>query len=165
MILIYQQFQRRLLQCFFIPKVTNKHQPSDMGMIASLKIGYRIDMLDKLLENFDADGGYEDAARRRAGVTPECAGLVYGGQERLLDAMEILLAIWEGNNKYERNDSILRCWRKADIFPVTWNADINNDVGSCTMPMKKKQLAEEDSNKLCDLFDRIQLRVDNDNDN
>lgn len=124
---------------YFIPNLTNKHQPASMGMIASLKVGYQIDMLGKLLQIFDANGRYEDAARQRVGVTPGCTGLTYGAHVHLIDAMNILLAIWEGDSKYARNDSILCCWQKVDILPVTWNANINNAVGSCTIPMKKKK--------------------------
>ena len=42
---------------FLPPNVTNRHQPADMGMIASLKIGYKINMLTQLLEIFDKEGG------------------------------------------------------------------------------------------------------------
>ena len=55
--------------------------------------------------------------------------LNYDGEAHLLDAMQILLVIWKGDNKYARDGSIVRCSRRADILSVSWNADINNDVG------------------------------------
>ena len=147
----------------FLPKnVTNKHQPADMGMIASLKVGYRVIMLGKLLDVFDQEGGYEKAADTRGKQPRGCRGLDYGGKPHLLDAMNILLQIWDGDNKYSHSDAILRCWRKADILPPSWNADINNDVGSCSMPLSKKQIAQEDSDEICDLFSNIKLRANED---
>ena len=40
--------------------------------------------------------------------------------------------------KYVSDWSDFHCWRKADILSVTWNADINNNVGSATLAHRKK---------------------------
>ena len=50
---------------FLPPNVTSRYQPADMGMISSLKIGYKMLLLKRLLEMFDADGGYELVAEQR----------------------------------------------------------------------------------------------------
>ena len=55
-----------LIIIFLPPNVTNRHQPADMGMIASVKVGYRIIMLNELLSIFDSEGGYKEAATARA---------------------------------------------------------------------------------------------------
>ena len=51
---------------FLPPNVTNRHQPADMGMISSLKAGYKALFLRTLLGIFDTPGGYEIAAEHRA---------------------------------------------------------------------------------------------------
>ena len=50
-------FPKWLKIVFLPPNVTNKSQPADMGMIASLKIGYKTKMLLQLLKIFDEAGG------------------------------------------------------------------------------------------------------------
>ena len=92
-----------------------------------------------------------------------CRRLDYGGKAHLLDVMKILLKIWDGDIKYARNDTIQRCWRKAETPPPSWNADINNDVGSETLSTAKKQISKEDSDKICYLFNSIKIRADEDN--
>ena len=48
------------------PNMTSNHKPADMGMIASLKVGYKTTLLRNLLSVFDMEGGYQNAARQRA---------------------------------------------------------------------------------------------------
>ena len=52
---------------FLPPKVTSHHQPADMGIISSLKVGYKNLFLWKLLEIFETPGGFERAAVARKG--------------------------------------------------------------------------------------------------
>jgi hypothetical protein len=47
-----------------------------MGMIASLKVGYKMRMLEKLLAIFDEDGGYEAAGEARKIRKAGCKGLI-----------------------------------------------------------------------------------------
>ena len=59
----------------------------------------------------------------------------------MLDAMIIMKPIWEDNEgKYTRVDGIKRCWRKANILPVSWECDINNDVGHLSAPTSTNNL-------------------------
>ena len=60
--------------------------------------------------------------------------LAFGGKATILDAMQILNKIRSNDGKYASEDGIRRCWRKADILPVSWNQQINADVGSATLP-------------------------------
>lgn len=54
----------------------------------------------------------------------------------------------------------MRCWRKADILPVSWNADINNEVGSRSWHGEKfKTVSKEVSDELCLLMSDIKLKV------
>ena len=44
---------------FLPPNVTNIHQPVEMRMITSLKVGYKMKMLGGLLDIFDTEGGVQ----------------------------------------------------------------------------------------------------------
>ena len=124
-----------MLIILFLPEnVTSRHQPADMGMIATLKVGYRKVMLSRLLSIFDAEGGFETAARLRKRRPKGDRGLAFGGKATVLDAMEIIAELWNTDGKYAKVDSIKRCWRKAKILPGAWEQDINNAVGSASLP-------------------------------
>ena len=61
-------------------------------------------------------------ARKRQGRG--CRAIEYGGTPHLLDCMMMLQKFWNGNNgKYVSDEMACCCWRKADILPVTWNAE------------------------------------------
>jgi hypothetical protein len=150
---------RNLEIMYFPENVTNKHQPADMGIIASLKVGYKISMLEMFLAIFDVEGGYENAAAARRHQKPGCKGLQYGGKAHVLDAMNLLDNIWGKDGKYASEDSVRRCWRKADILPPTWMADINNEVGSASLPMKDKKISDEDCDLLCTLMKNLTTKA------
>ena len=149
----------KIMLYFLPPGVTSKHQPADMGMIAALKVGYRMKMLDSLLAIFDVDGGYASAATTRGLQKAGCRGLAYGGKATVLDAIDILHGIWDGDNKYARKESIGRCWRKAEILPLSWNVEINNNVGSNSLSTNDKQVTIEQCAELCSLFEAIRVKV------
>jgi hypothetical protein len=94
---------------FFPPNMTSNHQPADMGMIATIKVGYKASLLRTLLKIFDEEGGFEKAAQQRRRQPPGCRGLAYGGKPTVLDAMEILNKIWDKDGKYATMDGIMRC--------------------------------------------------------
>ena len=51
----------------------------------------------------------------------------------------MLQKFWNGyDGKYVSDESPCRFYRKADILPVTFNADINNNVGSAALEHCKK---------------------------
>jgi len=144
---------------FLPPNVTNRSQPADMGMIASLKVGYKTIMLGKLLDIFDEEGGYEEAARRRKNTRKGCRGLDVGGKATILDAMLILNEIWDHDGKYAREDGIRRCWRKAGILPTNMATIINQDLGTNSIPNCNKVLNKEDSRNLCELMCKLQVKT------
>ena len=102
-----------------------------MGMVTSLKIGYKTKMLGNLLTIFDEQGGYENAARRRKTTPKGCRDLDVGGKATILDAMFILDEIWNQDGKYAIEDVIHCCWRKACIVPTNMATItiINQDLG------------------------------------
>ena len=144
---------------FLPPNLTSKHQPADMGMIAALKVGYRTKYLSSLLDLFDVENGYELAVERRKRQLAGCKGLKFGGKATVLDAIDIIHSIWDKDDKYARADGIKRCWRKADILPLSWVQDINNDVGSASMPDKDKKISKEECDELCRLLKNIQIKT------
>ena len=79
-------------------------------------------------------------------------GLIYGGKETVLDAMILLNDIWSADKKYVKENMILRCWRKTGILPASWNADINNAVGSASHSAKDNTVYTEDCNLMCSLI-------------
>jgi hypothetical protein len=145
---------------YFPVNVTNRHQPADMGIIASLKVGYKLSMLEMLLTIFDVEGGYQQAAAARARQTRGCRGLQYGGKAHILDAMVLLDNIWGRDGKYAAEDSVRCCWRKADILPPTWMADINNEVGSASLPEREKRISVEDCDQLCHLMKLLTTKAE-----
>ena len=82
---------------FLPPNVTNTGQPADMGIISSIKVGYKVTLIQQLLYNFDTEGVYlwEYTKRRKKYIG--CKGVDFGGKPDLIDAMIILKHIWEEN--------------------------------------------------------------------
>ena len=67
--------------------------------------------------------------------------------------MEILKKVWENEIlNFVSNVAIQRCWRKADVLPITWNQDINNEVGSRSMSEKEKTVDRQACLELCNLM-------------
>lgn len=152
---------KKLIIRFFPPLVTSHHQPADMGIIATIKVGYRTLMLVRLLALFDEPDGFENAEQARKRRRRGCRGLDVGGKATILDAMMLLLQVWTNEEKYATEDAVKRCWRRADILPVSWNAEINNDVGSKTMPDKSKTISKEEyAEELCDILSKLRVVCD-----
>ena len=78
---------------FLPPNITSRSQPADMGMINSLKLGYKSNYLRTLLRIFDTDGGYEAQAHLRAQQPSGCKGIVCGENHTVLDCMIMLKEI------------------------------------------------------------------------
>ena len=73
--------------------------------------------------------------------------------------MEILKKVWENEIlNFVSNVAIQRCWRKADVLPITWNQDINNEVGSRSMSEKEKTIDRQACLELCNLMNEIVLK-------
>ena len=77
----------------------------------------------------------------------------------MLDCMTILDDIWKSDQKYAREDGIRRCWRKADILPISWNTDIDKELGSNSLPMFKKTLDKSVSDELCAMMKSLQIKT------
>jgi hypothetical protein len=148
---------QKLILHFFPPNCTSFLQPADMGMIACLKVGYKAEMLRRLLVICDEPVLYEEAAAAGARARRGCKGLAYCNRAHLLDAMEMLQPIWNEDNKYARIESIQRCWRKAGLLTAAEEADLENEIGRATVPNKFKVILDADCDELCSLF--LQLKA------
>ena len=138
---------------FFPPNCTSLLQPADIRMIAGLKVGYRVSMLRKLLAICDDEELYDEALIAGKKAPKGCNGLSFCGKAHLLDAMLILDSIWSGSiNKYCSEDSIKRCWRRSGLLSISTVADMNNDIGSSSLPEKHKKISAAACNDLCSLF-------------
>ena len=70
----------------FLPlNITNNHQPADIGMVTTLKVSYKMNMIRRLLSIFDKNGGPKRATRRRKHVRKGCSKLNVGGKTHVLD--------------------------------------------------------------------------------
>ena len=88
-------------------------------------------------------------------------GAQYGGKSHILDCMEMLVEIWEGKTgKYVSKEGICRCLRKADILPVAWNADINNDIGRASTSIKHNTIEKIETDELCSLLTGVKLKTE-----
>ena len=149
------------LNIVFLPEnMTSRMQPADMGMIAALKVGYKTTMLKKLLEIFDMPGGYERAAAIRKKMKPGLRGLDFGGKPHVLDAMNIVQDLWTKDDKFARKDGIRRCWRKAGILPISWEADINADLGSASTSAYQRKLSVADCTELCEMMEKMIVQAE-----
>jgi hypothetical protein len=126
-----------------------------MGIIAAIKIGYKTLLLQTLLAVFDEPGAFRNAQTQRNRRRRGCRGINYGGKATVLDAMNLLQTVWKSETRYATTEAIQRCWRKAGILPIAVQADINNDIGSESVPNFMKQISKEDCNELCDLLMRM----------
>ena len=123
------QIPKGLTIIFFPPNMTSNHQPADMGMLASLKVGYKVFMLGRILLIFDSKCGYKKESEILIRQRRDCKELAFGGKANILDAMDILILIWEKYGKYATEEGVQHCWRKANILPTDWDIYTNNEVG------------------------------------
>ena len=149
---------------FFPPNSTSFLQPADMGMIASLKVGYWMKMLELLLTICkNSPAAYENAVRVGRTMGRGCKGLYHGTKANVLDALLILKDLWDNDEKYCRIEGIQRCWKKANVLPPTLAADLNNKIE----PRKgntasKKQNEDDDVGKdLSLMFSNLFLKARN----
>ena len=72
----------------------------------------------------------------------------------MIDEMRTMKPILEDyEGKYSRVDGIKRCWKKANILPVSSECDINNDVGRSYVSISRKTLNKDDCDNICNLLE------------
>ena len=85
--MMWNHWKEEMFYLVFPPNVTSTRQPADMGTIICLKVEWKTIMLSKLIDVFDAEGGYELASERISKKQNCCKGLVFGGKIKILDMM------------------------------------------------------------------------------
>jgi hypothetical protein len=143
---------KKLLIIFCPPNLTNRHHPCDMEIIAGVKVTYRLVLLRTLLAILDQRDAYGEAAKIRIDQPRGARGVKYGGKPTILDAMNMVLEVWNNDEKYAAPEGIQRCWRKSNILSAGMVQDIDNEVGSASMPESQKRISEEESTELCELL-------------
>ena len=77
----------------------------------------------------------------------------------MLDAIIIIKPIWEDDEgKYTIVDGIKCCWIKANILPVSWECDINNDLGRSYVPISVNNLNKYDYENICNLLETLSVK-------
>lgn len=92
-----------------------------MGMISTLKVGYKTTMLRCLLAIVDDPEQYVTAVREGARAKSGMKGIQHAHEPHVWDAMVMCMAAWgadDPNAKYATQEGITRCWRKALILPA-----------------------------------------------
>ena len=142
---------------FLPPNLTSKYQPMDQGVIATLKIGYKMLMLKFLLVICDDVDCFEQFQNT---VVPKgCRGLEHGSAPHILDALKLLKMLWEGEfqGRYSDPDAIARCWRKSNCLPPTMIAELNKDYGRSDI--NTQSIDDQTLDEMCDLISRLKCQV------
>ena len=111
----------------------------------------------RLLDIFDDECGFEEAAALKKHQIAGLHGLRVGSKPTILDAMGILGNLQgreERDDIFAKEDGIRRCWRKAAILPTQLTDEINQGLESINNPMTKKE-----SDELVTLMSRLQVKA------
>ena len=134
---------------FFPPNLTCWHQPADMGIIQSLKTGYKGNLLEALLHICDDPEMYQQAKTLGDAAPRGCRGLMHASKPHLVDAMNILLKVWTRPDKYCTEDGIVRCWLRANCLPTHMQAELQGQVEPGKNRIARYRLPDVELNALC----------------
>ena len=124
-----ERIPNKLHMIFFAPNCTSFLQPADMGIISSLKIGYRVKLMNILLKVCDTMEMYNEAVTAGKALVRGCKGLYNGSKANVLDALQILKTLWDENEKYCKVDTVKKCWVKTGILPEHMHNKLVNEFG------------------------------------
>ena len=72
-----------------------------MGIITCFKFGYRVKLLNYILQLFDEGGkGYEALEDRSKNSLRGCKDMCVGGKPTMLDLMDLSAEVWNDDAKY-----------------------------------------------------------------
>ena len=134
---------------FFPPNLTCWHQPADMGVIQSLKVGDKGNVIETLLNVCDDPALHRQARVLAASAKPGCVGLKHGAKPHVLDAMDVLQKVWSRDDKYASTDGIIRCWLRANCLPTPLQAELQSGVEPGRNRVGKYRLPDAELNALC----------------
>ena len=104
------------------PNVTSRHQPMDQGVILWTKKKYKYALVCELLDIYSNEEKMKDAVASRKGYGLD--GVTQGLRPDVLDA---IIRIDQILNEI-KEQSIEKCWTKADCLPIQHNNENNGDV-------------------------------------
>ena len=149
---------------FFPPNLTCWHQPADMGIIQSLKTGYKGNLLETLLQICDDPVLYQQAITLGAAAKRGQKGLMHASKPHLIDAMLILLKVWNRADRYCTEDGIKRCWLRANCLPTAMQSQIQAEVEPGKNRIAQYRLPDNELNALCSSMLALRASVDRLND-
>ena len=100
----------KLCIIFLPPNIKSRIQPTDMGIIAVLKVGYKLFMVRILLAVYE-DQTFTEIYIARKRQKRGCKGMSFRGKAHIIDAPEILNHICSLDEKYAKKTSIKSCWK------------------------------------------------------
>ena len=106
------------------------HQPSSMGLVKYIEVGYKLRVIKILFFVFGAEGGYQQALKNEEIQNRRYKSLDCVIKPHLLGAMNVIHILWEADEYYAQISSIKHFWFKADISPYSLEWDIHIDDGS-----------------------------------
>ena len=116
-----------LITIFLPPNVKRHYQPMDMGIISCFNVGYRVRLLEYLLQIFDERGkSYEALEARRKNDPRRYNGLCVGGKPTMLGLMGLSEKIWNNDAKYAYKKTIRNFRLKAGILPPEMMSVLRN---------------------------------------
>eukprot|EP00171_Calliarthron_tuberculosum_P005173 IDg5173t1 len=104
------------------PNVTAVHQPMDLGIIAAWKKRYRREMLREIVKDIETRTARRELNKKNPGGMN---GLAQGYAPHILDVANLAKHSWDGVSQ----NTIARCWVKANCLPVPMSAHINASFG------------------------------------
>ena len=91
-----------------------------MDMISSIKVGYKVTLIDQLLSIFYIEGEYIRVYYKMKKQNIERKGIYFGAKPHFFHAMIFMKTIWEDDEvKYDIFDGIKYCLQKANIISVS----------------------------------------------
>lgn len=137
----------------FPPKCTSHLQPADTGIISTIKVGYKMKLLHKLLEVYDRDDAkkYIDDLVTKLKPKSECKGILFGAKPHVRDAMDLLV---ESVNEKLSCQVIQRCWRKAACLPVGMLDELYEEAGTGNHTVDNATL-----DSICDMLSCLNTKI------
>ena len=135
-----------------------------MGIIQSLKTGYKGNLLETLLQICDDPVLYQQAITLGAAAKRGQKGLMHASKPHLIDAMLILLKVWNRADRYCTKDGIKRCWLRANCLPTAMQSQIQAEVEPGKNRIAQYRLPDNELNALCSSMLALRASVDRLND-
>ena len=130
------------------PNLTSVYQPLDQGMIAALKAGYKCRLLASLVDTADR---YNELHLLGSQLPAGCAGLKYGFQPHVGDAIDLLRDAWDSIS----SSTIAACWAHSRCLPAVETTELQTESRDY-----KKVVESNCVEEMCNCLRRLTLGSD-----